>query len=149
MILDAKLIFAQDFDLTTITVGTNANLTNIIDLGVGKTAFDAALATHVMPNAWRPVVQMVCSTSCGSAGTPAVTVEVRTSASSDLSTPTVLFTSTTALVKTKVAGDVIFRFPIPMGDLLRYIGVNIAVATAAFSSGKVDAFISLDSVDGK
>lgn len=78
-------------------------------------------------------------TTFTSGGAATMAVEVVTSANSDLSSPTVLCSSSAIAVATLVAGYQ-FRINLPAkGATSRYLGLRYVVATAAMTAGKVTA----------
>lgn len=139
MLLDAKLMFKDDWDLAAIGVG-NEN-SDVIDRGAGKDAFDNAVAVEALARGGQAYLQIVCTEDFASGGAPGVTIDLHCSAAEGMTSPDTIITKTTDA--TPNAGDILCNEAIPIQDLKRYMAVNIAVATAALTAGKVSAFINI------
>lgn len=141
-ILDSKLVFAQADTLSGISASSNANIGDIIDLGIGRDWYDTALTPNIGEggNLW---LNVKCDgEDFASAGSPVVTIDLHASAAEAMTSPTTLLTVVTD--KTPNDGDNIYRAKVPAGTVKRYLALNVAT-TNALTAGKISAWISMDS----
>ena len=134
MILDKRNEFC---DAVALNTGGAAayQVGDILDLGAtGMNIGDGE-------DIWLAIVVQTTATSGGSATGAFALI---TSDNSDLSSPTVVLTSPAIAVATLVAKYVILAVAIPFVDFKRYIGIQQTTAVAAFTAGKIDAFLTLD-----
>lgn len=141
-ILDAKFIFGIEKTLASISASSNANIGDVINIGVGRDFYDTVLTPNIGEggNLW---LNVKCDgEDFASAGSPVVTIDLHASAAEAMSSPTTLLTVVTD--KTPNSGDNIYRAKIPAGTVKQYLALNVAT-TAALTAGKISAWISMDS----
>lgn len=135
--LDKELLFS---DAQTIAaVASTIASTNTVDMG--------AAATDIIGNTitrdWgRSDLELLCQVVVAvlSAGAATIEVDVITSASADLSTPTIVCSSQVIAKATLVVGYK-FRLFIPFGLTQRYLGLQYTIGTATTTAGKITACI--------
>ncbi len=128
MILDAKELFSEDQALTS--VGT-AQSTNQIDFNV----------TNPNKGAGTPVwLVSVVSEAFTSGGAATLDIHLRDSA--DNSTYAAILKSAQFALADLTLGKSLLKVPLP-ADFRRYLDVGYVVATAAFTGGKVNTFLTL------
>lgn len=126
------------------TTGTTVS-TNSYDLGAagtvpglgGTVPYDVGKGKMVE-------VDVQVTTTCTSGGSNTTKAQLITSASADLSTPTVIASSEAIAVATLIAG---YRFRlrgITQGVTQRYLGVQYVIATADLTAGAFTAGVILD-----
>lgn len=139
MILDERNEFADATALNTGAAGDYV-IGDVIDLGVaGRDIGNGADLDFV--------VQVDTTATSGGAATLAVSLA--TDDNSSLSSPTKLVTSPAIAVASLTAGATVFRVKVPAGTYERYIGVVQTTGVAAFTAGKINAFLTSDTANWK
>lgn len=134
MILDKLAEFCDATALNTGGAGTYT-LGNQIDTQV----VNSFLANG------EPVYLVIrVATTATSGGSATGTFLVVTDDAVDLSSGTTLATSQTFTVASMLAGVTILAIALPYATYLRYLGIRQTTATAAFTAGAVDAFLTKD-----
>jgi hypothetical protein len=136
MILSLQQLFSDDQSVTATAVGTN-----VIDLGVAGTPYDAAAALNQDVGKGNPIPVLIQVTE-DFATLTSLTVTLETSANSDLSSSTVLATET-VLAADLVAGKQTSIQCVPNGADKRYLGVRYTVTGSDATAGKITAGISM------
>ncbi len=136
MILSANQLFSDDQAVTATAVSTN-----VIDLGVAGTPYDAAAALNQDVGKGTPVPVLIQVTEAFATLT-SLTITIEVSANSDLSSSTVLATETVA-VADLVAGKQTFLQVLPNGADQRYLGVRYTVTGSSATAGTITAGISM------
>lgn len=132
MILDERTEFCDATALNTggagsYLLGDHIDTSIARDLGNGK---DVEFVVSV-------------DTTATSGGSATLTVNLITSANSDMSSPTVIVGSPTFALAAITAGTTLFRVQIPASaNWARYVGVQQVTGTAAFTGGAVSAFLT-------
>lgn len=136
MILSANQLFSDDQAITATAVSTN-----VIDLGVAGTPYDAAAALNqdVGKGAGVPVLIQVTEAFNN---LTSLTITIETSDAAALTSSTVLSSEVIALADL-VAGKQTFTQVLPNGVTGRYLGVRYTVTGTAPTTGKVTAGISM------
>jgi len=133
MITDKLATFADD---TALNTGAAADyvIGDQIDLGANYQLWDVDELYLVIDVA-------VAATSGGSA---TLAVSLVTDDNAALSSPTKVFTTPVIPVASLVAGYVLAKVEIPKGVAWeRYIGIVQTTGTAAFTAGKLNAFLTM------
>lgn len=136
MIRDNRSTFADAVALNTGAAGSyiigdvyDASVTGR-DLGAGEPSLFLVLRVD---------------TTATSGGSATLQLNLVTSDNSDLSSATVVSSSGSAIaVATLVANYVIAIIPVPPASYKRYLGIQQVTGTAAFTAGKIDAFLVED-----
>ena len=136
MILSANQLFSDDQAVTATAVSTN-----VIDLGVAGTPYDAAAALNQDVGKGTPVPVLIQVTEAFATLT-SLTITIEVSANSDLSSSTVLATETVD-VADLVAGKQTFLQVLPNGADQRYLGVRYTVTGSSATAGTITAGISM------
>lgn len=142
MILDHALLFCKEFAITSISAGSNAYVSDPssnspIDIGIGTDEWGVAKNAELGESGDLDLVVLCDGADFACSGSPAITIDLHASAASSMGTPDTLITFATD--KTPNNGDVLFRGPLPKGNTKRYLNINVAVATAKLSGGKITA----------
>lgn len=139
MILDERNEFADATALNTGAAGDYV-IGDVIDLGAaGRDIGNGADLNFV--------VQVDTTATSGGAATLAISLATDDNAS--LSSPTKIVTSPAIPVASLVAGATLFRITVPAGTYERYIGIVQTTGTAAFTAGKINAFLTADVANWK
>lgn len=139
-IMDAKLTFCESFSLASISLNSNSNVTNVLDLGAGRDWYDTA-KTPDIGNGTPVYLNIICEDEdFASAGSPVVTIDLHASASASMASADTLITTVTD--KTPNDGDTILKAAIPLGAVKQYMTVNVAT-TAVLTAGKITAYLDL------
>lgn len=136
MILSAQQLFSDDQAVTATAISTN-----VIDLGVRGTPYDAAAALNGDIGKGTPVPVLVQVTE-NFATLTSLTVTLETSANANLTSSTVLASETIA-VADLLAGKQTFLQCLPNGVTGRYLGVRYTVTGSAATAGQITAGISM------
>lgn len=144
MMIDKENLLSDSQDLAQVA-GTYAS-TNAIDLGAAGTVpagFQARGAPgHDLGRS--PMMEILIQVDETFVGTGAtVQVDIISSASANLGTPTVLASSAAIAKATLIAGYQ-FRLSVPQGITQRYLGVQYTIAVATTTAGKVTTALVLD-----
>lgn len=134
MIFSAQQLFSNDQAITA-----SADSTNVIDLGVAGTPYDAAAALNQDVGKGNPVCFLVQVTEDFDNLT-SLEIKVSTGATASLGTTVI---SKTVLLADLVAG---YQFPVqvlPNEITERYLGIEYVVVGTAPTTGKVTAGITL------
>lgn len=137
MILSAQQLFSDDQAVTATAVSTN-----VIDLGVRGTPYDAAAALNgdVGKGAKVPILVQVTEDF---ATLTSLTFTIEVSANSNLSSSTVLYSSGAVAAADLVAG---YQLPVdvlPNGATARYLGIRYTVGGSNATAGKITAGITM------
>lgn len=139
MILDALGEFC---DATSLNTGGAASylIGNVIDLGSAPTLKDVGIGEDLFC-----VINVdTAATSGGSAtGQFHLASDAQAAIATD-GTATYHFSTSAIAVATLVAGYTIAAFKMPSGNYERYLGILQTTAVAAFTAGKVNAFLTHD-----
>jgi len=137
MILDERSEFC---DATTLNAGAAGTylLGNVINLN--KTGLDLGQGDPL----WL-VIQI--STTAASAGSATATFKLASDAQAAIATDgtaTIHLVSDTLAVANLTAGTVVLMAPLPRSTYERYLGLLQVTGTAAFTAGKINAFLTTD-----
>lgn len=132
MILDERTEFCDATSLNTGAAGSYI-IGDVIDL---------SLAGRDIGNGEPLEFVVQVDTTATSGGAATGLFSLVTDDNSSLSSPTVIVSSPAIAVATLVAGYTALRVKIPAGTYERYIGVQQTTGTAAFTAGKVNAFLT-------
>lgn len=135
MIVDNLAVFSAAQAVTSTAVSTNTyDLLTAQDIGEGKPIY----------------VDFKVPTTFTAGGSATLTIQIITSASANLSSPTVIDQSGAIPVASLVAGyRTALRIPPQIGSLgQRYLGVQYTVATGPMTGGAIDARMTLGIEDG-
>jgi len=136
MIFSAQQLFSDDQAITV-----SADSTNVIDLGVRGTPYDAAAALNGDIGKGNPICFLVqVTTAMTAAGAATLTVNISTGATTALGT-------TVATVGPIAVADLVAGYQIPIqvlpnGITERYLGIEYVVATGPMTAGAVTAGIT-------
>lgn len=141
MILDERTEFADATALNTGAAGTY-NIGDVID----------TRAATIDPNVTKDhegsdlylVVQVDTTATSGGSATLAIRLVSDDTATPDTSTSTLHYLGPTVAVATLVAGYRYCAVRLPAGSYERYIGIQQVTGTAAFTAGKINAFLTAD-----
>lgn len=136
MIFSAQQLFSDDQAVTATAISTN-----VIDLGVPGTPFDAAAPLNQDVGKGAPVCVLVQVTE-DFATLTSLTITVEVSAAAGLTSPVALATETIA-VADLVAGKQMFMQYLPNGADLRYLGVRYTVTGSNATAGTITAGITM------
>lgn len=146
-IIDAKLLFATNFDLASSisSVSTDTALTNVVDMGSGYDHLGNALAVPEVGGRAHLDWVMICDgEDFDAVGSPVMTVKLVASAAAALSSPVTLLQFTTD--KTPDQGELLIRGRVPpvvgYSKDLRYYGVLVNT-TAAYSAGMITSWLDM------
>lgn len=135
MICDKLATFADDTALNTGVAGSYI-IGDQIDLQAARNV-GAALGHATL------FLVIKVQTTATSGGAATATFDLVTDDNGSLSSPTVIFTSPTFAVASMTAGTVLAIVALPIGGAYeRYIGIRQTTGVAAFTAGKIDAFVT-------
>lgn len=136
MILDSRLEFCDATALNTGVAGTYL-IGNVIDLGT-----DGAIGNS--DDLYLVIQVDTTATSGGLAtGTFILASDAQAAIATDGSA-TAHFTTAAIAVATLVAGYQICAVELPRGTYERYLGILQTTGTAAFTAGKINAFLTMN-----
>lgn len=138
MILDVRNEFCDAVSLNTNLPGTYL-IGNQIDLGATPTLKDIGVGEQL----WLVVTVQTTALSGGSA-TLQIQLASDDTASISTTTSTIHYTSPAIPVASLTAGATVCAVALPYGSYERYLGILQVTGTAAFTAGKVDAFLTND-----
>jgi len=135
MILDERTEFCDATALNTGAAGSYL-IGDVVDLGVARD-LGGDQAEYLV---------ITVDTTATSGGSATGQFNLVTDDNSSLSSPTVLASSRAVPVASMTAGSVLFAIQLPQEGTAyeRYIGIQQVTGTAAFTAGKVNAFITPD-----
>ena len=135
MILDERTEFCDATALNTGAAGSYL-IGDVVDLGIGRD-LGGDQAEYLV---------ITVDTTATSGGSATGQFNLVTDDNAGLSSPTVLVSSRAFPVASMTAGSVLFAMPLPLEGVAyeRYIGIQQVTGTAAFTAGKVNAFITPD-----
>lgn len=136
MIFSAQQLFSDDQAVTATAISTN-----VIDLGVAGTPYDAVAALNNDKGKGNHVPVLIQVTE-DFATLTSLTVTLEVSAAAGLTSPQVLATET-ILAADLVAGKQTFMQCLPNGADLRYLGVRYTVNGSDATAGNITAGISM------
>lgn len=139
MILDERTEFADATALNTGAAGDYV-IGDVIDLGA---------AGRDIGNGEELELVVQVDTTATSGGSATLAVSLATDDNSSLSSPTKIVTSPAVAVASLTAGTTVFRVRVPAGTYERYIGIVQTTGTAAFTAGKINAFLTPASANWK
>jgi len=139
MILDERTEFADATALNTGAAGDYV-IGDVIDLGA---------AGRDIGNGEELELVVQVDTTATSGGSATLAISLATDDNSSLSSPTKLVTSPAVAVASLTAGTTVFRVRVPAGTYERYIGIVQTTGTAAFTAGKINAFLTPASANWK
>lgn len=137
MILDELNEFADAVALNTGVAGDYL-VGDVIDLGAAPTLQDVGLGEDLYV-----VVQIDTTATSGGAATGAFSLASDSTANLATS-PTKHVTSAAHPVASLVAGFTALAVKLPAGSYERYLGIIQTTGTAAFTAGKINAFLTKD-----
>jgi hypothetical protein len=134
MILDERTEFCDATSLNTGAAGSYL-IGDVVDLGVAGRDIGQASPLYLV---------MEVDTTATSGGSATGQFNLVTDDNSSLSSPTVLFSSRAFPVASMVAGVTLLVAQLPIEGVAyeRYIGIQQVTGTAAFTAGKVNAFLT-------
>ena len=135
MILDERTEFCDATALNTGAAGSYL-IGDVVDLGVARD-LGGDMAAYLV---------LTVDTAATSGGSATGQFNLVTDDNAGLSSPTVLASSRAWPVASMTAGTVLMAIQLPLEGTLyeRYIGIQQVTGTAAFTAGKVNAFITED-----
>lgn len=135
MILDERTEFCDATALNTGAAGSYL-IGDVVDLGVARD-LGGDMATYLM---------ITVDTTATSGGSATGQFNLVTDDNASLTSPTTLVSSKAWTVATMTAGTVLMAVQLPMEGTAyeRYIGIQQVTGTAAFTAGKVNAFLTED-----
>jgi hypothetical protein len=135
MILDERTEFC---DATALNTGAAGNylIGDVVDLGVARD-LGGDMATYLV---------ITVDTTATSGGSATGQFNLVTDDNASLTSPTTLVSSKAWTVATMTAGTVLMAVQLPLEGTAyeRYIGIQQVTGTAAFTAGKVNAFLTMD-----
>lgn len=135
MILDERTEFC---DATALNTGAAGNylIGDVVDLGVARD-LGGDMATYLV---------ITVDTAATSGGSATGQFNLVTDDNASLTSPTTLVSSKAWTVATMTAGTVLMAIQLPLEGTAyeRYIGIQQVTGTAAFTAGKVNAFLTED-----
>lgn len=136
MILDERNEFC---DATALNTGGAAiyNVGDVIDLGLDGMDLGAGEDIYC-------VIQVDTTATSGGSATGAFALVSDDVSTPNTSTATKHFITSAIPVATLVAGYQIAAFRLPAGTYERYLGIQQTTATAAFTAGRINAFLTKD-----
>lgn len=139
MIMDSRLEFCDAVALNTGAAGTYL-LGSQIDLGTdGVNDVDSVYL----------VVNVDTAATSGGSATLQISLASDDTASISTTTSTIHYTSAAIAVASLTAGTYVSRVELPKGTYERYLGILQITGTAAFTAGKINAFLTNDPFTGK
>lgn len=140
MLVDKSLEFCDNLALNTGAAGSY-QLGDVVDLWAGV---DAQNTTRDLGEAYKPsYLYLGVSTAATSGGAATLSLALVSDTATNLTTaPTTHYATPAIAVATLAAGYRIAAVQLPSGDYKRYLGIVQTTGTAAFTAGKVDAFIT-------
>jgi hypothetical protein len=136
MILSANQLFSDDQVITATAISTN-----VIDLGLPGTPFDAAAPLNDDVGKGNMVPILIQVTEAFNTLT-SLTVTVEVSAAAGLTSPKVLATEV-ILLADLIAGKQTFMQVLPNGADLQFLGVRYTVTGTPPTLGKITAAVSM------
>lgn len=125
---------AGNTDSSSVNLGTNEEA-NMIRLGTGR---------DWQKGGGKPLyfnVQVNGAAAATSGGSATLTVLLRTSTVTGMTSPDTLFTTPAWAVADMTAGKLIFSAPLPVANMKQFVDCRLTVATATFTAGAIDAWI--------
>jgi len=144
MIIDIRTEFCDATALNTGAAGTYTigNQADLIGLGTGLTIIgDSTNARIGTDDSAYLVIQVDTLATSGGAATAQFQLVSDSVATLD-SSPTVHLTTGTFALAALTAGATLFVGQVPSGTYERYLGIRQVTGVAAFTAGKVNAFIT-------
>ena len=135
MIMDKRIEFADAIALNTGVAGSYL-VGDVLDLGLAR---DVGLGEYF----WLVINVQTTATSGGAA---TLVVNLVTDSAAALSSPVILVSSASFAVAALIAGVNVLAIRLPAEGVAykRYIGIQQVTGTAAFTAGKIDAFMVQD-----
>jgi hypothetical protein len=134
MIMDSRLEFADAVALNTGAAGTYL-IGSQVDLGAdGVNDVDGLYL----------VVNVDTAATSGGSATLQISLASDDTASISTTTSTIHYTSPAIPVASLTAGYFVCKVELPKGTYERYLGILQVTGTAAFTAGKVNAFLTND-----
>jgi hypothetical protein len=135
MILDSRNEFADAVSLNTGAAGTYL-IGSQIDLA-GTNLVNDVDGVYL-------VVSVDTAATSGGSATLQISLASDDTASISNTTATIHYTSPAIAVASLVAGAFVAKVELPKGDYERYLGILQVTGTAAFTAGKINAFLTND-----
>jgi len=134
MIMDSRLEFADAVALNTGAAGTYL-IGSQVDLGTdGVNDVDGLYL----------VVNVDTAATSGGSATLQISLASDDTASISTTTSTIHYTSPAIAVASLTAGYFVCKVELPKGTYERYLGILQVTGTAAFTAGKINAFLTND-----
>lgn len=146
MYLDERTEFADATAMNTGAAGTY-NVGDVIDTRalLGATTIDPNVTKDLEGSELYLMIQIdTTATSGGSATGQFQLVSDSTSTISTDGTQSIHYIGPAIAVATLVAGYMYCCIPLPRGSYERYVGIQQVTAVAAFTAGKINAFLTND-----
>lgn len=138
MIFSAQQIFSDDQAVTATAISTN-----VIDLGLPGTPFDAVAPLNQDIGKGAPVPILIQVTEDFTHATSSdMTVTLEVSAAAGLTSPVVLATETIAFADL-VAGKQTFLQYLPNGADLQFLGVRYSSSSGSWTGGTITAGVTM------
>ena len=137
MIFSAQQIFSDDQAIIATAVSTN-----IIDLGLPGTPFDAAAPVHQDVGKGNPIPILIQVTADFNTLT-SLTVTLETDSTADLATAPVVLNSQVILLADLVAGKQTFMQYVPNGADQQFLGIRYTVTGTDPTLGNITAGITM------
>ena len=141
MILDERTEFCDATALNTGGAGTYV---------IGDVV-DTFAPNGINPNATRnlgngePLYLVIqVATTATSGGSATGTFQLVSDSTADLATSPTVHVVTDTIAVANLAAGTTRVYPLPMGEYERYLGIRQITATAAFTAGAINAFLTLD-----
>lgn len=135
MILDERNEFADAVALNTGAAGSYL-IGDVIDLSIGRD-LGGDRAVYLV---------VTVDTAATSGGSATLQINLVTDDNAGLSSPTTVVSSAAVPVASLTAGKTVMAVQLPMEGTAyeRYLGIQQVTGTAAFTAGKVNAFLTMD-----
>lgn len=143
MILDSRNEFADAVALNTGAAGTYL-IGSQIDLTAGLAIGGNTIAYPGNSDGLYLVVMVDTAATSGGSATLQIKLASDDTASISTTTSTVHFVSDAIAVANLTAGAVVCCVELPRGTYERYLGILQVTGTAAFTAGKLNAFLTMD-----
>jgi len=141
MILDDRLELADALALNTGAAGTY-NLGDVID--TRSLTIDPNVTKDLEGSDLYLIVSIDTAATSGGSATLQIRLVSDDTSTPDTSTATVHYTGPAVPVASLVAGYRYCAVKLPAGSYERYVGIQQITGTAAFTAGKINAFLAAD-----
>jgi len=147
MIIDSRAEFCDAAALDTGAAGAYPSIGKLYDLIQGGLAVYGINAIKALPgNSDSCYFVASVQTTCTSGGSATLQLRLMSDAQDPMvaASATEHYKSPTFAVADLVAGKQLCCIELPRGDYERYLGVVQDTGTAAFTAGKIDAYLTFD-----